>query len=86
MLLSRVLRGFTVRYVVFKCVLETNLKKQGMLPLTFDNPKDYEKVHYSDKVSILGLGSFQPGKSLTLRAHKKDGSTVDIKVCVLSQN
>lgn len=76
----RHLGGFAVVVKSFARIHETNLKKQGMLPLTFDNPKDYEKVHYSDKVSILGLGSFQPGKSLTLRAHKKDGSTVDIKV------
>lgn len=51
-----------------------------MLPLTFDNPADYDKIHYSDKVSILGLGTFAPGTPLTLQAHKKDGSTIDIKV------
>jgi aconitate hydratase len=51
-----------------------------MLPLTFDNPADYEKIHYSDKVSIIGLKDFVPGKSMILRAHKKDGSNLDIKV------
>ena len=53
-----------------------------MLPLTFDNPKDYDLISPSDSVSILGLenGGFQPGKSLTLRITKKDGSSKDIKV------
>jgi aconitate hydratase len=51
-----------------------------MLPLTFDNPADYDKVHFSDKVSILGIKEFAPGKAMTLRAHKKDGSVVDVKV------
>jgi aconitate hydratase len=52
-----------------------------MLPLTFDNPADYDKIHYSDRVSIGGLKSgFLPGKALKLVAIKKDGSKVDIKV------
>jgi aconitase A len=44
------------------CVAETNLKKQGMLPLTFSNTSDYDKVQPSDKVSLLGLADLQPGK------------------------
>ena len=53
-----------------------------MLPLTFDNPKDYDKISPFDKLSIIGMqnGGFQPGKPLVLRAQKKDGSTLDIKV------
>lgn len=41
---------------------ETNLKKQGLLPLTFANPQDYDKIRPDDKISIIGLKSFAPGK------------------------
>ena len=43
---------------------ETNLKKQGMLPLTFANEADYDKVQPSDLVSLLGLADLSPGKVL----------------------
>ena len=42
--------------------LETNLKKQGVLPLTFSNPSDYDKIRPDDKLSIRGLKTFAPGK------------------------
>lgn len=58
--------------------LETNLKKQGMLPLTFANPADYDKVRPDDKVSIHGLTTFTPGKPLTLVLKHADGSKEDI--------
>ena len=45
-----------------------------MLALTFANPEDYDKIRPSDKVSILGLESFAPGKNLTLLAKREDGS------------
>jgi aconitate hydratase len=51
-----------------------------MLPLTFADPKDYDKIEPSDKVSIVGLKSFAPGTPLTLKVHKASGSSVDIKV------
>lgn len=51
-----------------------------MLPLTFADAKDYDKVSPEDKVSILGLTDFQPGKPLTLRLTKADGKTEDIKL------
>lgn len=41
---------------------ETNLKKQGLLPLTFADPEDYDKILPDDKISITGLKSFAPGK------------------------
>ena len=43
------------------CRLETNLKKQGLLPLTFANAADYDKVQSTDKISLLGLKHFAPG-------------------------
>ena len=44
------------------CDLETNLKKQGLLPLTFVNAADYDKIQPTDKISLLGLKDFAPGK------------------------
>ena len=41
---------------------ETNLKKQGMLPFTFSDPSDYDKVQPTDRVSLLGLAELAPGK------------------------
>ncbi|RCH86762.1 Aconitate hydratase mitochondrial [Rhizopus azygosporus] len=76
----RYLNGAAIITKSFARIHETNLKKQGMLPLTFANPADYNKIDPTDKVDILGLTDFQEGKPLTLRVHKKDGSTTDIKL------
>jgi aconitate hydratase len=54
---------------------ETNLKKQGLLPLKFANPADYDKVREDDKVGIAALSSFAPGKNLTVTLKHADGST-----------
>ena len=48
----------------FARIHETNLKKQGILALTFDNPEDYEKIHEDDQVSIIKLNDISPGKSI----------------------
>jgi aconitate hydratase len=74
----RFLNGAAVITKSFARIHETNLKKQGMLPLTFANPADYDLVETDDKVSILGLKDFQPGKPLTVRLTKPDGKNVDI--------
>lgn len=47
---------------IFPFHIETNLKKQGMLPLTFANPADYDKIQPSDKISLVDLKSIAPGK------------------------
>ncbi len=57
----------------FARIHETNLKKQGMLPLTFDNAADYEKVREDDRISILGLKDLSPGKPVTVILHHADG-------------
>jgi aconitate hydratase len=57
----------------FARIHETNLKKQGLLALTFADPADYEKVREDDRVDIDGLTSFAPGIRLTLRLHHADG-------------
>ncbi|KAF7727988.1 Aconitate hydratase mitochondrial [Apophysomyces ossiformis] len=74
----RYLNGAAIITKSFARIHETNLKKQGMLPLTFVNGADYDKIEPSDKVDILGLTDFQEGKPLTLRLHKTDGRTEDI--------
>lgn len=48
---------------------ETNLKKQGLLPLTFADPADYNKIHPVDKLSIVGLADFAPGKVSACTSH-----------------
>lgn len=52
------------------CLPETNLKKQGLLPLTFADPADYNKIHPVDKLTIQGLKDFAPGK---VRGPGKEG-------------
>jgi aconitate hydratase len=74
----RFLNGAAVIVKSFARIHETNLKKQGMLPLTFANPADYDLIGTDDKVSILGLKNFQPGQPLTVRLTKPDGKNVDI--------
>ncbi len=70
-------RYLGVKAVVVKSfarIHQTNLKKQGMLALTFANPADYDKVRQDDKVSIQGFGSFAPGKPLTIVLDHADGT------------
>ena len=70
----RYLGGLAIIVRSFARIHETNLKKQGMLALTFVDPADYDKIRPSDRVDILGLESFAPGKNLTLVAKHEDGS------------
>jgi aconitate hydratase len=70
-------RYLGVKAVVVKSfarIHQTNLKKQGMLALTFANPADYDKVRQDDKVSIQGFESFAPGKPLTIVLDHADGT------------
>ncbi len=76
----RFLGGKAILVKSFARIHETNLKKQGMLPLTFDNPDDYDKIQEDDKLSIVGLKEFAPEKPLTVVIHHKDGSKDKIKV------
>ncbi|MCX7737637.1 MAG: aconitate hydratase [Candidatus Kapabacteria bacterium] len=63
----------------FARIHETNLKKQGMLALTFENKDDYEKIQEDDTLDVIGLKEMAPGKPLTIVLHHKDGSTEEIK-------
>jgi aconitate hydratase len=64
----------------FARIHETNLKKQGMLALTFANEADYDKIREDDRLDVVGLTTFTPGKPLTLVCHHADG-TQDSIVC-----
>jgi len=70
-------RHLGVRVILVKSfarIHETNLKKQGMLALTFSNPADYDLVQEDDIIDIIGLTSFAPEKQLTVVLHHADGS------------
>ncbi len=58
----------------FARIHETNLKKQGVLPLTFQDPADYEKIRSDDRISIVGLAELAPGKPVKAIIHHADGS------------
>ena len=76
-------RHLGVRAVLVKSfarIHETNLKKQGMLGLTFNDKADYEKFQEDDTIDIIGLGEFSPGKPLAMVLHHKDGSADIISV------
>jgi aconitate hydratase len=64
----------------FARIHETNLKKQGMLALTFVNPSDYDKIQEDDSVDVLGLTGFTPGVQLTIVLTHKDGLSEEFKV------
>jgi aconitate hydratase len=70
----RFLGGAAIVARSFARIHETNLKKQGLLPLTFVNKADYDKVREDDRVSILGLKTLTPGKNLTVVLHHADGA------------
>ncbi len=70
-------RHLGVRAVIVKSfarIHETNLKKQGMLALTFCDKADYDKVQEDDVIDIVGLTTFEPDVPLTMVLHHKDGS------------
>ncbi|MCB0411131.1 MAG: aconitate hydratase, partial [Bdellovibrionales bacterium] len=64
----------------FARIHETNLKKQGVLAVTFKNPADYSKVQEKDRISVIGLKDFAPGKPLTAVLKHVDGSEDKIEV------
>ena len=76
-------RHLGVKAVIVKSfarIHETNLKKQGMLALTFDNESDYDKIQEDDLFNFLDLESFSPGKQLTLEIIHNDKSKDIIKL------
>jgi aconitate hydratase len=64
----------------FARIHETNLKKQGILALTFANPADYSKIQEDDRIDILGLAAMAPGKPLTMILNHADGAKDEFQV------
>jgi len=62
----------------FARIHETNLKKQGVLPLTFQNPADYDKFEQNDRVTVSGLYTLEPGKPVKVYIKKADGRILEI--------
>ncbi|MFM8648906.1 MAG: aconitate hydratase [Actinomycetota bacterium] len=62
----------------FARIHETNLKKQGLVPLTFADPDTYEKIGEDDRINVLGLPPV-PGRNVTCQIVKPDGSTIDFE-------
>jgi len=76
-------RFLGVRAVLVKSfarIHETNLKKQGMLALTFADKSDYDKIREDDSIDILGLTTFAPGVPLTMVFNHSDGTSDSIQV------
>jgi aconitate hydratase len=64
----------------FARIAETNLKKQGVLPLTFQDPADYERFGQDDRVSIAGLYTLEPERPVTVRIRKPDGRVEELQL------
>ena len=64
----------------FARIHETNLKKQGVLALTFSDPADYNRIKGTDSIDITGLASFAPGNPLSARVQPASGAAFDIKL------
>jgi aconitate hydratase len=62
----------------FARIHEANLKKQGVLPLTFGDPADYDKVRADDVVDVTGLTELAPGSTVALVLHHADGTTESV--------
>lgn len=71
----RHLGGRAIIVKSFARIHETNLKKQGMLPLTFVNPADYDKIQPTDRLSLLNLKDFKPGTNIMCEIKHQDGTT-----------
>ena len=76
-------RFLNVRVILAKTfarIHETNLKKQGMLALTFVDKVDYDKIREHDLLSVSGLVHFAPGRNLTIILHHEDGTKESFEV------
>lgn len=76
----RHLGGRAIIVKSFARIHETNLKKQGLLPLTFANASDYDKIQPTDKISLLGLNSLAQGKPVTCEIKHADGKVDKIQL------
>ena len=73
----RFMGGVAILARSFARIAETNLKKQGLLPLWFQDPATYDQLREDDTVSVLGLADLAPGVAVTCRLDHTDGTSVD---------
>ncbi|WP_323122080.1 aconitate hydratase [Burkholderia alba] len=76
----RLLGGVAVIARSFARIHETNLKKQGLLALTFDDAGDYTRIRADDRIDIVGLDRFAPGEPVACRIHHADGGVETIRL------
>lgn len=76
----RHLGGRAIIVKSFARIHETNLKKQGLLPLTFSDPADYDKIQPTDRISLVGLKELTPGKPVECHIKHQDGSVDKIQL------
>ncbi len=75
----RFMGGAAILARSFARIAETNLKKQGLLPLWFADPATYDEIRVDDAVSVLGLAGLAPGVALACRLHHADGTTSEFE-------
>jgi len=73
----RFMGGAVILARSFARIAETNLKKQGLLPLWFADPSTYDAIQADDRLSVLGLADLAPGVDTPCRLHHADGTTLD---------
>ena len=76
----RFMGGVAIIARSFARIHETNLKKQGLLPLTFEKPEDYDRIEEDDRLSITGLAGLAPGQKLTLVIRHANGSKDQVEL------
>ena len=64
----------------FARIHESNLKKQGLLALAFEDPACYDRVQETDRISLVGLNGLAPGEPVTCRLHHADGTVETIRL------
>jgi aconitate hydratase len=64
----------------FARIHESNLKKQGLLALTFQDPADYDRIHEEDRISLAGLADMAPGKPVACLVRHADGTTETLRL------
>jgi aconitate hydratase len=76
----RLLGGVAVIARSFARIHESNLKKQGLLALTFQDPADYDRIHEEDRISLAGLSDMAPGKPVACLVRHADGTTETLRL------
>ena len=76
----RLLGGAAVIARSFARIHESNLKKQGLLALTFRDPADYDRIREDDRISLVGLADLAPGEPVECRVAHADGTSETLRL------